>query len=161
MIGWPTVDFSALGSLMQNYVFQVGFVAWFIAQFMKASIFIVWSSVSGSYILLIPPEIVANTFLLSPLSMCSCLQQIFTYRARKGKWRLKAMVDSGGMPSSHSSLCSVCSTLLAASHTSGAALATFFLQLLRAGCYDSSWHDARCQQLPLCGLSVLQRDCDV
>ena len=34
-------------------------------------------------------------------------KQIFTHRARKGKWRLKAFVDSGGMPSSHSSLCSV------------------------------------------------------
>ena len=33
--------------------------------------------------------------------------QIFTKRWRKGVWDLKAIVDSGGMPSSHSALCSV------------------------------------------------------
>ena len=33
--------------------------------------------------------------------------QIFTKRWRKGVWDLKALVDSGGMPSSHSALCSV------------------------------------------------------
>ena len=33
--------------------------------------------------------------------------QIFTRRWRKGIWDLRAIVDSGGMPSSHSALCSV------------------------------------------------------
>lgn len=37
---------------------------------------------------------------------CAMLQ-IFTKRWRKGVWDLKAIVDSGGMPSSHSALCSV------------------------------------------------------
>lgn len=37
----------------------------------------------------------------------SLLLQIFTKRWRKGVWDLKAIVDSGGMPSSHSALCSV------------------------------------------------------
>ena len=37
---------------------------------------------------------------------CEMLQ-IFTKRWRKGVWDLKAVVDSGGMPSSHSALCSV------------------------------------------------------
>lgn len=31
--------------------------------------------------------------------------KIFTKRYKKGVWDLRAMVDSGGMPSSHSSLC--------------------------------------------------------
>ncbi len=33
--------------------------------------------------------------------------QIFTKRLKKGVWDLKAIVDSGGMPSSHSALCTV------------------------------------------------------
>jgi len=64
-LGWPTVPLEQLSGVFSNYVFKVGFVAWFIAQGGK----------------------------------------IFTHRARKGKWRLKACLDSGGMPSSHSSLC--------------------------------------------------------
>lgn len=35
------------------------------------------------------------------------LTQIFTERYKRGYWDLKAMVGPGGMPSSHSSLCSV------------------------------------------------------
>jgi len=31
--------------------------------------------------------------------------KVFTYRITSGKWRLRAVMDSGGMPSSHSSLC--------------------------------------------------------
>lgn len=30
---------------------------------------------------------------------------MFTYRITHGKWRFRALLDSGGMPSSHSSLC--------------------------------------------------------
>lgn len=40
--------------------------------------------------------------------------QIFTKRYKKGVWDLKAFVDSGGMPSSHSSLCAVRCTEYAA-----------------------------------------------
>lgn len=35
------------------------------------------------------------------------LTQIFTERYKRGYWDLKAMIGPGGMPSSHSSLCSV------------------------------------------------------
>jgi len=42
--------------------------------------------------------------------------KIFTYKARKGKWHLKAFLDSGGMPSSHSSLCTGVTTAVAMVH---------------------------------------------
>eukprot|EP00192_Tetraselmis_astigmatica_P010664 CAMPEP_0117670202 /NCGR_PEP_ID=MMETSP0804-20121206/12603_1 /TAXON_ID=1074897 /ORGANISM="Tetraselmis astigmatica, Strain CCMP880" /LENGTH=379 /DNA_ID=CAMNT_0005478437 /DNA_START=54 /DNA_END=1193 /DNA_ORIENTATION=+ len=75
-LGWPTISFIALTGIFHNYVFLVGFWAWFIAQFMK----------------------------------------IFTYKARKGVWRLKAFVDSGGMPSSHSALCTGVTTAVGVLH---------------------------------------------
>lgn len=33
--------------------------------------------------------------------------QIFTKRIKQGVWDIRAVVDSGGMPSSHSALCTV------------------------------------------------------
>lgn len=39
--------------------------------------------------------------------------QIFTKRYKKGVWDVRAMVDSGGMPSSHSSLCAGITTAVA------------------------------------------------
>ena len=39
--------------------------------------------------------------------MAHARMQIFTKRVKKGVWDLKAIVDSGGMPSSHSALCTV------------------------------------------------------
>jgi acid phosphatase family membrane protein YuiD len=33
--------------------------------------------------------------------------QIFTKKMKQGIWDLRAIVDSGGMPSSHSALCTV------------------------------------------------------
>jgi acid phosphatase family membrane protein YuiD len=41
------------------------------------------------------------------------LLKIFTKRARKGVWDVRAIVDSGGMPSSHSALCAGITTALA------------------------------------------------
>ncbi len=38
--------------------------------------------------------------------------QIFTKRIKEGVWDVTAVVDSGGMPSSHSSLCMVSRVLL-------------------------------------------------
>ena len=35
------------------------------------------------------------------------LLQVFTKRIKKGVWDLRAIIDSGGMPSSHSALCTV------------------------------------------------------
>ena len=60
----PPTAWQQLGG---NYVFMVGFVGWFVAQFLK----------------------------------------IFTKWYKTGVLTLRAFVDSGGMPSSHSSLCSV------------------------------------------------------
>ena len=33
--------------------------------------------------------------------------QIFTKKIKQGVWDIRAIVDSGGMPSSHSALCTV------------------------------------------------------
>lgn len=38
--------------------------------------------------------------------------QIFTRRIKQGRWDIRAIVDSGGMPSSHSALCTVRPLLL-------------------------------------------------
>jgi acid phosphatase family membrane protein YuiD len=52
--------------------------------------------------------------LLSLCMLCCpvlCLHpQIFTKYLKKGVWDLRAIVDSGGMPSSHSALCAVSGT---------------------------------------------------
>jgi len=41
-----------------------------------------------------------------PCLPCTFLQ-VFTWRFKKGVWDLRAIVQPGGMPSSHSSLCAV------------------------------------------------------
>ncbi len=38
---------------------------------------------------------------------CCVGLQIFTKRIKQGVWDIRAIVDSGGMPSSHSALCTV------------------------------------------------------
>ena len=38
---------------------------------------------------------------------CALFMQIFTKRYKFGVWDIKAVFDSGGMPSSHSALCMV------------------------------------------------------
>ncbi|MEW5299418.1 MAG: hypothetical protein WDW38_004564 [Sanguina aurantia] len=48
--------------------------------------------------------------------------KIFTHRYKKGTWDLKAMVASGGMPSSHSSLCCSVTTAVALQQGMGSPL---------------------------------------
>lgn len=47
-----------------------------------------------------------NCHAYSATPICPILQ-IFTRRIKKGVWDIRAIVDSGGMPSSHSALCAV------------------------------------------------------
>ena len=56
--------------------------------------------------------------------------QVFTKRAKKGVWDLSALVDSGGMPSSHSAL--AVAVTAAAGRTLGLASATFAVALCYA-----------------------------
>jgi len=97
-LGWPTIPLENLSGVFSNYVFQVGFVAWFIAQ-------------SG---------------------------KIFTYRARKGKWRLRACLDSGGMPSSHSSLCMGVTTAVGMLHGFASSLFAMSLAFSLIVMYDAA-----------------------
>ena len=46
-------------------------------------------------------------FYLTPFAYFLVHLQIFTKRLKKGVWDIRAIVDSGGMPSSHSALCAV------------------------------------------------------
>eukprot|EP00238_Polyblepharides_amylifera_P010831 CAMPEP_0196587266 /NCGR_PEP_ID=MMETSP1081-20130531/56966_1 /TAXON_ID=36882 /ORGANISM="Pyramimonas amylifera, Strain CCMP720" /LENGTH=180 /DNA_ID=CAMNT_0041909405 /DNA_START=386 /DNA_END=928 /DNA_ORIENTATION=+ len=48
--------------------------------------------------------------------MFAQLLKVPTHYFATGKWRLKAMVDAGGMPSSHSSLCMGLTTSIALQH---------------------------------------------
>ncbi len=86
----PGKGFADLG---QNYVFMAGFWGWFLAQSCKVHI----ATCTVAELLSLNNAVICRNELL----------QIFTKRWRKGVWDLKAIVDSGGMPSSHSALCSV------------------------------------------------------
>lgn len=73
--------------------------------------------------------------------------QIFTKRFKKGVWDITAVVDSGGMPSSHSSLCSVSRQSLgsrvAGTRGPGAGpAASHGPCLLRSGCPPLPWCSA-------------------
>jgi Divergent PAP2 family len=57
-----------------------------------------------------------------PTKLPGACKQIFTKRYKKGVWDLRAFVDSGGMPSSHSSLCMAVTTALALQFGLGSAL---------------------------------------
>lgn len=48
--------------------------------------------------------------------------KIFTKRYKKGVWDVRAFVDSGGMPSSHSALCSAVTTAIALQQGMGSPL---------------------------------------
>lgn len=84
------------GDLRDNLSFVAGFWGWFIAQ----------ASLARACIL---PDI---TFPKRHVHDAQVMK-VFTYRYKKGEWNLKALVDSGGMPSSHSSLCMAVTTSLA------------------------------------------------
>ena len=83
----PSGGWSDLG---HNFIFQAGFWGWLIAQCLKVSLAL-------------------KKYTKSPLPGSSDrhARQVFTKRYKQGVWDIKAMVDSGGMPSSHSSLTAV------------------------------------------------------
>ncbi|KAF5840259.1 divergent PAP2 family-domain-containing protein [Dunaliella salina] len=60
-------------------------------------------------------DLLANRVLVTGFIAWFAAQfgKIFTWRFKKGTWDLKAIVQPGGMPSSHSSLCSGVTTALA------------------------------------------------
>lgn len=98
---------SLKGNLLQqlsgNYVFVVGFWAWFAAQFMK----------------------------------------IFTKRVKEGVWDVTAIVDSGGMPSSHSALCAAVTTAVAHKLGLGSSIFAVSLAFSLVVMYDAAnvrWH---------------------
>lgn len=121
---------SAWSQLTSNYVFCVGFWGWFIAQFLKVRGEPLSRRCTGTarQHALAGSCPVAEACGFVPLwhVLLAALQQaaargkvverqvrslpppqIFTKRYKTGVWDLRAFVDSGGMPSSHSSLCSV------------------------------------------------------
>lgn len=64
--------------------------------------------------------------------------KIFTKRIKKGVWDIRAIVDSGGMPSSHSALCAGITTAIAFQHGVGSsafALAVAFSSIVM---YDAA-----------------------
>ena len=89
----PALSKGSWQNLKSNHVFLVGFWAWLTAQSMK-----VWACALACHFWLecCPPGSHSGTSV-----------QIFTKKYKKGVWDIKAIVDSGGMPSSHSSLCMV------------------------------------------------------
>ncbi|KAL3149064.1 prolyl aminopeptidase [Trebouxia sp. C0010 RCD-2024] len=64
--------------------------------------------------------------------------KIFTKRWRKGVWDLKAIVDSGGMPSSHSALCSAVTTATALEFGLGSSLFAVSLAFSLIVMYDAA-----------------------
>lgn len=64
--------------------------------------------------------------------------KIFTKRWRKGVWDLKAIVDSGGMPSSHSALCSAVTTATAMEFGLGSSLFAVSLAFSSIVMYDAA-----------------------
>jgi hypothetical protein len=100
----------SLADLLANRVFMASFTAWFIAQFAKVSSNRgLWRRGAGSGE---PARRRARRRAHWRASGGSApprcrAAQIFTRRFKTGKWDVRAIVDSGGMPSSHSALCSV------------------------------------------------------
>ena len=86
----PALSRGTWQNLASNHVFLVGFWAWLTAQTMK---------VHAPHASIWQAELDGHAQLGTA--------QIFTKKVKKGVWDVKAMVDSGGMPSSHSSLCMV------------------------------------------------------
>lgn len=66
------------------------------------------------------------------------LLKIFTKRARKGVWDVRAIVDSGGMPSSHSALCAGVTTALAVQQGLGSAAFAMGVAFTAVVMYDAA-----------------------
>lgn len=105
----PALPGGGVNDLFTNRVFLAGFWAWFTAQTLKVR--------TGAGPLrqraCRRPGVVDAPCAPAPGPMPlahhhrRCRPQIFTKRLKKGVWDLRAIVDSGGMPSSHSALCAV------------------------------------------------------
>ena len=85
----PALSRGTWQNLTSNHVFLVGFWAWLTAQTMKVC------------------ALCCSPCARLPTAAEQPVAQIFTKKVKKGVWDIKAVVDSGGMPSSHSSLCMV------------------------------------------------------
>jgi acid phosphatase family membrane protein YuiD len=104
----PLLPGGGVTDLFTNRVFLAGFWAWFCAQTLKVRLrngrllaAPRWSQ-SGVAVCAL-----AATSHDAPPPPHTHTPQIFTKRLKKGVWDLRAIVDSGGMPSSHSALCAV------------------------------------------------------
>ncbi|KAF8071199.1 setd3 [Scenedesmus sp. PABB004] len=64
--------------------------------------------------------------------------KIFTKRLKKGVWDIRAIVDSGGMPSSHSALCAGITTAIAFQHGLGSASFALGLAFSSIVMYDAA-----------------------
>ena len=135
----PVLPGGGFSDLFTNRVFLAGFWGWFTAQTLKVSeregagwVRPKWLVSSTACVWVSPstacssrPDMCAAQSSSSPLcamvvsytpyqtyNLISTLPvlQIFTKRIKKGVWDIRAIVDSGGMPSSHSALCAVSSS---------------------------------------------------
>eukprot|EP00879_Flechtneria_rotunda_P001085 GHRR01001226.1.p1 GENE.GHRR01001226.1~~GHRR01001226.1.p1 ORF type:complete len:291 (+),score=85.33 GHRR01001226.1:253-1125(+) len=64
--------------------------------------------------------------------------KIFTKRIKKGMWDIRAIVDSGGMPSSHSALCAGITTAIAYQHGLGSSAFALALAVSSIVMYDAA-----------------------
>jgi acid phosphatase family membrane protein YuiD len=127
---FPSLPGGGFADLFTNRVFLAGFWAWFTAQTLKVLLLLpllpsrlhcccmsAYDTVSykqavdgavcgfGTCDAARALLLVLNTAVgLAAVHVCL---QIFTKRVKKGVWDIRAIVDSGGMPSSHSALCAV------------------------------------------------------
>lgn len=117
MAAMPALPGGGISDLFTNRVFLAGFWGWFTAQALKVRVrggaatatAAERAAAAEAACVLQSSAINATAVLPSPLH-CLCVSrpvQIFTKRLKKGVWDVRAIVDSGGMPSSHSALCAV------------------------------------------------------
>lgn len=85
------------------------------------------------------PDMLSNRVLMTAFWAWFLAQfgKIFTKRYKKGVWDIKAMVEPGGMPSSHSSLCSGVTTALAMSQGLGSPMFAVALAFSVIVMYDA------------------------
>ena len=86
------------------------------------------------------PELSANhIFMASFVSwLVAQVAKLFTNCYRKGKWELKVMFDSGGMPSSHTSLVFSLTTAIALQYGLGSPLFPLSLAFSLIVAYDAA-----------------------
>lgn len=69
---------------------------------------------------------------------CAQFGKIFTRAFKTGRWELRAMIDSGGMPSSHSAFCVGVTTAIALQHGLGSSLFALGLCFSLIVMYDAA-----------------------